>query len=82
MTVPTTMDGEFSEGNTCTALDLRYISRLALSCTLLARSLFQGKGRESRYVSASGSASSDIRLQSDLSQPMAVATAVDSTWCH
>ncbi len=58
MTVPTTMGGEFSEGNTCTALDLRYISRLARSCTLLARSLFQSKGRESRYVSAPGSASS------------------------
>lgn len=59
MTVPTTMSGDFLEGNACIALDLRFISRLARSCMLLARSLFRDEVGESRCVSASGSVSSD-----------------------
>ena len=51
MAVPTTMTSDFSEGNTCTALDPCFISRLA-------RSLFQCEGGESSYACASGSASS------------------------
>ena len=36
------------EGNTCTTRDLRFISRLVLSCTLLVRRRFQWAGGKSR----------------------------------
>ena len=60
MTAPASRTSDAVEGNACTTLDLRFISRFVRSWTLLVRRRFQCDGGKSRYARASGSASSRI----------------------
>lgn len=58
MAAPASLISDAIEGNTCAIRDLRFISLLARSWTLLVLSLFQCDGGKSRYARALGSASS------------------------
>ena len=64
MTAPASRSSDATDGSSCTTRDLRFISLLVRSCRLLVRKRFQWPGGMSRYASASGSASSSIRVAS------------------
>ena len=78
MTAPASCTGDAVERNACTTLDLRLISRLVRSWTLLVRRRFQCDGGKSRYARASGSASSRIAAPSGGTPP--ACRAPRGTW--
>lgn len=60
MIAPARRTSDAVEGSAYTPLDLRFISRLVCSWTLLVRRRFQRDGGKQGYARASGSASSRI----------------------
>lgn len=58
MTAPTSLAGDASDGKTRATPDLRLVSPLVRSWTLLVLGLFQWEAGKSRYARASGSAAS------------------------